>query len=165
MSNGSMQFLGRQLSEQAKQLSLLVDKMIENTYLLSQSVPKFAEPSTNIKSIIPVNFTGSNVYNVNNNKTFTCYMGGKIRIYTKGKSVSLYETSGYKLIIYKNGVLTATGPDLISSTETTRFVDVFVLENDLIDIRFDYVGTESAQVNVVDYSIAYDMVIKPNISL
>ncbi len=54
MSNGSMQFLGRQLAEQAKQLGLLVEKMELMIQKQDQTIPKYAIESDTLKHDITV---------------------------------------------------------------------------------------------------------------
>lgn len=139
MSNGSMQFLGRQLSEQAQALALLVEKMQEVINSVDNVVPKFAIASDNIKYSKEINVTNSSQYQL-----LLSQISGVLRV----KNNSEYSVS---ITIIKNGVTT------IDTIAKNGYGDLQVIEGDEIKI------VTNGYPRLVKVDICYDLADKPDI--
>ncbi len=154
MSNGSMQFLGRQLSEQAKALSELVELMSDAVQGIYNSIEKYSIANDNIQNVIATNKTVNEIKDIK----MKVMMTGSIRI--KG-DIKGYEGSASGLTINRNGVevfkVTKSGGDL---SLTPIVFDITIQEND--EITFTDVTSGGAIVNL---DVCYDLINKPNVSI
>ncbi len=148
MSNGSMQFLGRQLSEQAEKLGNLVILMSEMIEGIDASIPKYAEPSDVIQKVL-VGEEKAATY-----AKFTSFINGTIRI----KGEFFYDSStngniGFKVVV--NG--TAVSTMALYQSWETKTVDIIIKEGD--EVGF------GAQMKLRNVNICYNKIRKPDISI
>lgn len=158
MSNGSMQFLGRQLADQAEKLGSLVVLMGEMIQGINASIPKYAIASDNVKR--------SAEYGVGpNGKLFnTLEMGEEIKTYYDGTvkvSVTFYTTNANAGVAIKlNGVVVgsyASGNPI--NQEVTKEVIIGVKEGDIIEIR---TSNATGYVKYNRFALMYDLIVKPS---
>lgn len=141
MSNGSMQFLGRQLAEQAKALGLLVAKMGEMVAKQDQLIPKYASPSDVLKVEKIVSITKSVEYQIITNlMDIQPQIYGKIRL----KIVNVKSNTGATNIIISYNGITLT-EKLLSTGDQTITQDIAVAEGGVISISGTSVSAGSKQ--------------------
>ncbi len=155
MSNGSMQFLGRQLTEQAKQLGLLVEKMALMVQKQDESIPKFAMESDEIQKQGDIAFSGTdNVFQALQ-YPIKVYLSGKIRVkitaVASGKTIDAY-IKGVKI----------TSTQQYPSTSSEKFFDIQVQEGDTINLGMPGGGNS---VSVSTIKVCYTLIDKPNVVL
>ena len=169
MSNGSMQFLGRQLAEQAKALGLLVEKMGEMVVAQGNSITKYSLSSNTIQKQFDFDDfigtvsggTGMQMCNI----SFSTYFTGRLKIKVTGRGDLSNANWGFSTNVSLSGtsmgsVGSVIGPDIMT---VEREFDV--KENDRISISYNYTGN-IASVNLLrDIKICYDFANKPDLSV
>lgn len=159
---GSEQFLGRQLSEQATALALLVDKMQQMIITQELSIPKYTIISNNLKEtkIFGTKTSGLCVQGIG--YEFTIYLNGKIKIRYNGYN-NYSNSQSIKLL--KNGVEYTT---LVMATKTSgeNIVEIEVKENDVIKIYSSLSdGSYNNNLFLNELYLYYDLISKPSTSI
>lgn len=158
MSNGSMQFLGRQLNIMANALESLVVQMAEAVQGIHDSVPKFAklsdtmqyskEWSTNYGSVEE----GLSLKSTGLSYKITSYVSGAINI-------KLWAYGRNNLQILKNGVLYES---ITENSSIGKNYPIQVEEGDLIELS----GTNSMTAAFIHkLELCYDVSPKPSMVL
>ena len=155
-SNGSMQFLGRQLGEQAKQLGELVLQMKS----MVKAMGSYSVASDNVQYEHVYGegedgkrhaTTGSDVF------SFSTYMEGYVRLEVTADNREVSQNVQAKVRI--NGVDFKTLGTFLAGQITTIFIDVPVSEGDEIAIRYLQMSTK---LYVNSYRLKYDLVLRPD---
>lgn len=148
MSNGSMQFLGRQLNIMANAMGELVEKMALMVQKQDESVPKFSIASNEVKKIA----LEGNLLNGQKIK-LSVFVNGIIRVKFDGES-----SDGSGTIIFKKNGVTVTSKSISVGTKEYD-IDLVVKEDDAIEI------VESGSGNISNARICYTLVSKPDIEV
>ncbi len=148
MNNGSMQFLGRQLTEQAKAMGTLVEKMGEMVQAQRDSIPKYVVAS-DVQKLSTPTYVKYERDVLQNPVKMAVYANGTVRI--KYKTI---DSGNYSILI--NGI--SVYKKYLGSGSPEEKIDITVSEND--EIIFGTPDTTST-CDIIYVRVCYDEQQKP----
>ncbi len=157
MSNGSMQFLGRQLTEQAKSMGELINQM--KAVVKAFGAYSIVSDTVQEEKIYGAEINGKKFNSVENILSISIYMEGYIRL--EFTAYSDNASGGKPSISVKRNGASVGGFAVPHKTSITKYVDIAVSEGDEIEIN----NTSSvAQENLYleGYKIKYDFITRPD---